>query len=144
MWPEAARQHHQQRRLLPLRGDGRHQSCRALVRESALLPWAEELFEALDDLQPDEFADEVQRQLESGRAVRSPGAVTQLDATLERLAKRFEWGHVDEATYQAEWQRLQALRAEFTAAEASTEAPIVLDDTWWPGAPPTPRAAASC
>jgi hypothetical protein len=52
----------------------------------------------------------------------------QPDTTLERLGKRFEWGHIDEAAYQAEWQRLQALRAEFTAPATKAEARIVLDD----------------
>jgi DNA invertase Pin-like site-specific DNA recombinase len=101
--------------------------CRSLVREALLLPWAQALFEALDELQPIEFADEVHRQSESESAVRSPGALVQLDATLERLGRRFEWGHIDEAAYQAEWKRLQALKSEMAAAEAVVQPSIVLD-----------------
>src|SRR5207247_3989232 len=40
----------------------------------------------------------------------------QLDATIARLGKRFEWGHIDEATYLAEHARLTAQREELTQA----------------------------
>ncbi len=101
--------------------------CRALVREAVLLPWAQELFEALDELQPAEFGDEVQRQAEAGAPVRSPGALAQLEATLERLERLFLWGHVAEEKYRAERERLEALMEEL-AAEPAREPPIVLDD----------------
>jgi hypothetical protein len=68
---------------------------------------------ALDRPRPDDLADAVAERSGTGRSSRrSKDAIAQLDAGLARLGKRFDWGHVDEETYKAEWARLQPQREE--------------------------------
>jgi hypothetical protein len=46
----------------------------------------------------------------------SPDALAQIDATLARLGKRFEWGHLDETAYLAEHARLTQQHDELQRA----------------------------
>jgi len=57
-----------------------------------------------------------------------PSAVVSLDASLARLGKRFDWGHIEEDAYRAEWARLRAQREELvgrTAERALPPLPLV-------------------
>jgi DNA invertase Pin-like site-specific DNA recombinase len=100
------------------------------ARERDLLPWADELFRRLDAYRPASYAAAV----EAGSEAPKPDALEQVERTIERVAKRFEWGHTDETEYPAEHDRLQRIRAELaaTAREESTP-PIALEgihDAW--------------
>src|SRR5437867_10104751 len=73
------------------RGDDAPDRCPApMIREDQLLPAVEEIFERLDGYRPDGFADAV---AEQSRTRHNPDAAAQVDLTLERLGKRFMWGH---------------------------------------------------
>jgi hypothetical protein len=51
-------------------------------------------------------------------------ATAKLDRQLERLGRRFEWGHIAETDYHAAWERLVARRADLLAAQ---NAVVVVD-----------------
>ena len=52
-----------------------------------------------------------------GRIIRQPaGALSQIDASLEKIRKLFTWGHIDEAEYQRNHKRLSELRAELESS----------------------------
>jgi hypothetical protein len=127
------------------RGNDNSDPCKRLVREDRLLPWAEGLMAALDRQRPDELADTVAERSGSGRSrPRSKDAVAQLDASLARLGKRFDWGHVDEETYKTEWARLKAQREELVGQAAERKrSPLPLGslmEGWATGDPRTRRA----
>ena len=127
------------------RGNDNSDPCKRLVREDRLLPWAEALMAALDGQRPDELADTVAERSGSGRSRRrSKDAVAQLDASLARLGKRFDWGHVDEETYKTEWARLQAQREELVGQAAERKrSPLPLGslmEGWATGDPRNRRA----
>jgi len=106
------------------RGNDNPDPCRRLVREDRLLPWAEALLVALDRDRPDDLAEAVAERSGTGRSRRrSKDVIAQLAASLARLGKRFEWGHIDEDAYRAEWARLQAQREEL-AGQAAEQKPI--------------------
>jgi DNA invertase Pin-like site-specific DNA recombinase len=107
-------------------GTSAAEPCRGVIRESTLLPWAQDLFEILDQLQPPGFEAEVERQVTSDTPFRSPGALAQIKATLERLEKMLLWGDLPEARYRAERKRLEALRGELSAP--TLQPSIVLAD----------------
>lgn len=121
------------------RGNDRAEPCRRGVREDALTPWVEELFTALDRFRPADLLEQVREQHEAGGEPRhvAPGALAQLESTIARLGKRFEWGHIDEATYVAEHARLTAQREDLM--RATQEPPAVrlplgsLMDGWQTG-----------
>jgi hypothetical protein len=48
---------------------------------------------------------------------------------MQRLGQRFDWGHVDEGAYRAEWERLEALKAEVETLEVESP-PINLVGIW--------------
>ncbi len=97
------------------RGNDRPDPCRKGVREDRLTPWFEELFATLDVCRPADLEEHVRRQQADGeRPQVAPSALAQLDATLARLGKRFEWGHIDESIYLAEHARLTAQREELS------------------------------
>jgi hypothetical protein len=96
------------------KGNDRADPCRRGVREDRLTPWTEDLFAMLDEYRPADLAEQVRGQQREAQPYVSPGALAQLDATIARLGKRFEWGHVDEATYLEEHRRLLAQREELT------------------------------
>jgi hypothetical protein len=126
------------------RGNDNSDPCRRLVREDRLLPWAEALLAALDRRRPDDLADAVAERSGTGRSRRrSKDAIAQLDASLARLGKRFDWGHVDEETYKAEWARLQAQREELVGQAAERTRPALplgsLMEGWATGDPRTRR-----
>lgn len=91
---------------------------RGYVREESLLPWARAMFAHVDrdPLRPGSLSG-AGRDAASRRRRAQPDALASIDATIARLGKRFEWGHLDEAAYRTEWERLQALRAEVLAAD---------------------------
>jgi site-specific DNA recombinase len=89
----------------------------AYIREETLLPWAREIFARLDrDAKRPANLGIAGHTIAARRRRSQPDALASIDANIARLGRRFEWGHVDEANYQAEWERLQALRAEILAA----------------------------
>jgi DNA invertase Pin-like site-specific DNA recombinase len=90
--------------------------CRKLVREDALLPWAEGLLRVLDAYRPADLERSVAEQLAARQSRLNPSAIAQLEGSIERLGKRFEWGHITESEYRAEWERLVARRDELTAS----------------------------
>jgi hypothetical protein len=47
-------------------------------------------------------------------ALKNGETLASIDARMNRLGQRFEWGHIDEADYRAEWDRLQAARKQLT------------------------------
>jgi DNA invertase Pin-like site-specific DNA recombinase len=107
--------------------------ARASVREKRLLPWAERLFERLDALTPDGFREAVKG---SGRIPQSPEAVPQIDGTLDRQRKLYLWGHITEAEYQREYERLTSLKADLQADTNQLQPPIAIDgvlDAWRTG-----------
>ena len=126
------------------RGNDNPDPCRRLVREDRLLPWAEALLAALDRDRPDDLAEAVAERSGTGRSRhRSKDAIAQLDASLARLGKRFEWGHIDEDAYRAEWARLRAQREELVTRTAERALPPLplgsLMEGWATGDPRTRR-----
>src|SRR5439155_2922200 len=120
------------------RGEDAPDRCTApMIREDALLPWADELFRRLDGYQPDGFTDAVAAQ---SRERPSPDALAQVDLTLDRLGKRFMWGHIEEAEYLRERERLEGVKTELTAAQVPPST-IKLDgiNEAWLKASPTGR-----
>ena len=118
--------------------------CRGKLREDRLFPWVERLFEALDAYRPPDLAEAVAERGQQPERRRSPGTLAQIDATLARLGKRFEWGHIDEAAYLAEHARLVQQREEFQGArerpQPTASLPIgSLMDGWRTGDPRTRR-----
>jgi hypothetical protein len=83
-------------------------ACRHIVREDRLLPWADDLFARLERLQPDSFNQGIASNRPRSKA--DSDVLVSIDARISRLGQRFEWGHIGEAVYQLEWERLQALR----------------------------------
>jgi hypothetical protein len=62
----------------------------------------------------------------------SPAALAQIDVTLERSQKLFKWGHISEAEYRREHERLTLLKEEI-ASRSVTEPVLQLDgvaDAW--------------
>jgi DNA invertase Pin-like site-specific DNA recombinase len=90
--------------------------CRKMVREDALLPWAEGLLRVLDAYRPADLESAVADRLAERQSRSAPSAIAQLDGSIERLGKRFEWGHIAESDYRAEWERLVARREELIAS----------------------------
>ncbi len=117
------------------RGEDAPDTCPApFVREDALLPWAEDLFRRLDGYQPDGFAEAVALH---DHAQSSPDALAQVDLTLDRLGKRFMWGHIEETEYLRERERLEGVKAELAAAQApvSTIKLEGIHDAWLKAGP---------
>ena len=100
------------RNYFDCRGSDSPNPCRGMLREDRLFPWAEALFQSIDAYRPADLAEAVDERLQQPIPHASPAALAQIDATLARLGKRFEWGHVDEATYLAEHARLTQQREE--------------------------------
>ena len=59
---------------------------------------------------------------------RPADALARLDATIDRLGKRFEWGDIDEESYRTDLARYRALRAEMTAEAEAAALPERLRD----------------
>lgn len=97
-------------------GVNRSDQCRNGLREDRILPWAASLLEALDRYRPEDFQRRVAERQQRDRPRTSPSAIAQLESTMARVAKRFEWGHITEDEYLAERGRLVALRTELTRA----------------------------
>lgn len=105
-------------------------------REEKLLAWGEELFCRLDAFRRSDFAERVTA--EADLKPPGPGALAQVEATLERLGKRYEWGHLTEAAYRVEYARLEAVRNELVATFAPASPPVELEgllDAWQTGIP---------
>ncbi len=103
------------------RSNDQAEPCRRGVREDGLLPWAEQLFAVLDQYRPATVQKAVAAKLARGKPQVAPDALQQIDSSLERLGKRCEWGHLDEESYRAEWNRLTARRLEIAAAVVRPE-----------------------
>jgi hypothetical protein len=88
-------------------------AARRFIREDSLLPWAEVLFERLDTVRPEGFD---QAKADSRKVQQPASALSQIDASLEKIRKLFTWGHIDEAEYQRDHQRLSELRAELESS----------------------------
>lgn len=85
----------------------------AWAREERLLGWGDELFGRLDAYRGSDFAQRVAAAADV--KAHGPGALAQVEATLERLGKRFEWGHITEDAYHIEYHRLLAVMAELVS-----------------------------
>ena len=107
-------------------GTDASEPCRAFAREADLLPWARDLFERLEGLAPRPLPTRAAKSPKGSRQFQSPDALAQIERTIERLGKRFEWGHIDEVTYQTEWKRLRQLQQELASA-ASEPAVVPLE-----------------
>ena len=125
------------------RSNDQAEPCRRGVREDALLAWAERLLAVLDQYRPESVARAVANSLANRRPQAAPDALQQIDSSLERLGKRFEWGHLEEAAYRAEWDRLIARRQEIAAELAQPQpSPLPLEGllaAWNTGVPRTRR-----
>jgi hypothetical protein len=66
-----------------------------------------------------------------------PQSQEQVRAAVDRLGKRFEWGHVDEAYYRAEHDRLSLLLTALTQPQPNGDAPDLplgrMTDLWLAG-----------
>ncbi|HEX9561013.1 MAG TPA: recombinase zinc beta ribbon domain-containing protein, partial [Candidatus Dormibacteraeota bacterium] len=119
------------------RGIGAPDRCQgAWARETRLLEWGDELFGRLDALRRSDFA----QHLAAARDVRpqGPGALDQVEATIERNRKLFSWGHITEEAYRTEHARLDAVREELAATVAPSSPPVELEgllDAWRTGLP---------
>lgn len=110
-----------------------------LLREDRLIPWGDDLIVRLDRLQPADFSAAVSEMAAASH--RPADALAQVEATIARLGKRFDWGHITEAEYLAEHGRLQTLREEIRAAQIAEPA-IRLDgvlEAWETGDAQTRR-----
>jgi hypothetical protein len=90
----------------------------------------------LDTYRPEGFAQAVAAANE--HRTTAPGALAQVQSTIDRLGKRFEWGHFDEAAYRAEHERLRAVQSELAAAVTPAANAINLEgllDAWLAGGP---------
>jgi DNA invertase Pin-like site-specific DNA recombinase len=105
------------------------EACRHLVREDRLLPWAEDVIRRLDALESDSQLRAGVAELVGAALPQGADAMAQVDATIDRLGKRYEWGHVTDAAYRAEWDRLHEIRSELEGAVRS-DPPIPLDGIW--------------
>jgi DNA invertase Pin-like site-specific DNA recombinase len=104
------------RNYFDCRGSDSPNPCRGMLREDQLFPWAEGLLQALDAYRPPDLTEAVEERRQQPAPLASPASLAQLDATLGRLGKRFEWGHIDEVTYLAEHVRLTQQREELEQA----------------------------
>jgi DNA invertase Pin-like site-specific DNA recombinase len=103
---------------------------RAYVREEDLLPWARGVFARLDRdaSRPTSLVRAGGEALAARRLRAQPDALSSIDATIARLGKRFEWGHLADGEYRREWDALQAQRAEILAAGRVPGADRVADE----------------
>jgi hypothetical protein len=112
------------------RGDDAKPCIEHRVRAIHLLSWARTLFEQLEALTRADFAAAVAALAREQRHT-SPGALQSIERSLEREQQLFLWGHCTVEHYQAERERLEALRDELKAA---APAPAIelrgLLDTW--------------
>jgi Recombinase/Recombinase zinc beta ribbon domain len=107
------------------RGNDLAKPCGRLVREDALLPWAEQLLMVVDAFRPDDLRDVVAGQLAEDMAVRAPDAGEQVQVRLERIADLYAMGHWTRDRYLAERERLERLLEEVSAESRSDDAPFV-------------------
>jgi site-specific DNA recombinase len=97
------------------------------VREDHLLPWAQHLFERIDQLTPEGFEEAVEN---LNKVRQPPTALADIDRMLVRQQQLFTWGHISESEYLREHERLTTLRHELmlgTVAEPVIEIESILD-----------------
>ncbi len=82
------------RNYFDCRGSDSPNPCRGMLREERLFPWAEGLLTALDAYRPPDLVEAVEEHRHQPGQHVSPASLAQLDATIARLGKRFEWGHI--------------------------------------------------
>jgi hypothetical protein len=90
--------HVSERNYFDCRSSDSSTPCRGMLREDRLFTWVERLFEALDAYRPPELAEAVAERSQQPERHHPPGALAQVDATLARLGKRFEWGSPEVAS----------------------------------------------
>jgi hypothetical protein len=102
------------------RSTGAEIGCGQGVREDRLLPWGRALMVRLEGTaDPAAVHHAVEAELGHEAAnVRPVDALAQIDANLERIGLRFEWGEFDADTYRAKRERLLLLRAEVEQSAA--------------------------
>jgi hypothetical protein len=105
------------------RSTGTYLGCGLAVREDALLPWGRSLMEWLESAPERPDLEPALRRLRE-RPVRSPDALSQVDATIARLDQRYEWGHFDTPETETDYLRrradLVALRRQLEAETKPT------------------------
>ena len=84
------------------------------TREAHLLPWARTLFGQLEALMPSDF-DAMKASFADDARDNSPDALASVERNMERAEQLFMWGHWNADRYQAERERLEALRSELAA-----------------------------
>jgi DNA invertase Pin-like site-specific DNA recombinase len=90
------------------------------IREDRLRPWADYLFGKLAGLAPADFADAIRAASEDDR-VQAVDAIREIEAQQQRVARRYELGHVDEAAYQQRWDELERLKELWQATPAQQQ-----------------------
>jgi len=106
-----------------------------------MLEWGDELFGRLDALRRSDFAQHIAVAREA-KPIQGPGALTQIEAAIERNRKLFPWNHITEEAYLAENARLTAVRSELLAVVAPAAPPVELEgllDAWRTGFPAVRR-----
>jgi DNA invertase Pin-like site-specific DNA recombinase len=119
--------------------------CGRSVRDDALRPWGRSLLAWLEASAgwPDLT---VARDALLQRPARPPDALAQLDANLERVGQRFEWGDISADAYQDKRRRLLALREELLATDRLTVPQLAVAGivaAWDTGDPVVRRALLS-
>ena len=95
------------------RGVGGHGGCAHGTREEGLLEWGRELMAFLESRSDQrEAVAEALAAAADTPPYRSPDAVTRIDAQLQRVGQRFEWGDITAEEYKEKREWLQAQRAE--------------------------------
>jgi DNA invertase Pin-like site-specific DNA recombinase len=112
------------------RSTGTTLGCGRGVREDALLPWGRSLMEWLETAT--DRAEIVRTAADlADMPSRPPEALAQLEASLERVGQRFEWGDIGAEEYREKRERLLALRAEIIGSiTPPSQLPAGLVDAW--------------
>jgi DNA invertase Pin-like site-specific DNA recombinase len=122
--------------------DGGPIGCGQAVREDRLVPWGRSLLSWLESAKdwPDLSA---ARDALLDRPSRPPDALAQIDASLERVGQRFEWGDIDAQDYREKRERLLGLRNEVLSANTPSRRliPVAGLVEAWDGGDPIIRRA---
>src|SRR5262245_20213271 len=83
----------------------RCRDCGHGIRDTKLTAWARALLEWVESYAPPAYADAVEAASAAQRPGRPADALGQVERSLERIGKRYEWGHLSDDEYKAEWAR---------------------------------------
>lgn len=89
-------------------GDDAGVPCHHFVREDELVPWATDFFRRLECLPRAKR----ERMIRPDPSELPSQTIRDLEERMGRLGLRFEWGHINEESYRAEWARLEKARLE--------------------------------